>query len=290
MGWFSLSLLCALSLATSDALAKKFLSSYSAWQLLLIRFFIPGVLLIPVVLYLPVPTLPDHFWFWISILMPLEIFAMILYMQAIRDAGLSQTLPYLSFTPVFNIATGWIILGEHLSISGITGVCLVVAGAYLLNLEHTQGNLKNWFLPIRAIFYQQGARRMLLAALIYSFTSVGGKAAMNGIDPVTFGALYFIILGSITLVIVSILRPKEIRILAKNPLPHFAVGGLMALMVVTHFVALSMVEVAYMISVKRTSLLFGILYGAWLFREQDISKNLISSVIMIIGVTIILLT
>ena len=289
MDWFSLSILCAFSLATSDALSKKYLSDYSAWQLLLIRFSVPGVLLIPVLAIHPVTSLPAHFWAWLSILMPLEIFAMILYMQAIRDAGLSQTLPYLSFTPVFNIATGWLVLGEQLSVSGMTGICLVVVGAYLLNLEHAQGSLKNWYQPIRAIFYQQGARRMLLAALIYSFTSVGGKAAMQHIPPMTFGALYFIILGFITLVIVSITRPGELRILTRKPLAHFAVGGFMALMVVTHFMALSMVEAAYMIAVKRISLLFGILYGAWLFKEQGISKNLTSGLIMIIGVMIILL-
>ncbi len=47
----------------------------------------------------------------------------------------------------------------------------------------------------------------------------------------------------------------------------WAVAGLMALMVLTHFLALAQAATAYMIAVKRTSILFGILLGAWVFRE-----------------------
>ena len=61
----------------------------------------------------------------------------------------------------------------------------------------------------------------------------------------------------------------------------------MGLMVLTHFLAIQHVEVAYMIAVKRTSLLFGMLYGAWLFREGGLGKNLVAGVIMLAGVYLI---
>jgi len=65
------------------------------------------------------------------------------------------------------------------------------------------------------------------------------------------------------------------------------VGVLMAVMVVTHFMAISKVEAAYMIAVKRTSLLFGILYGALLFREAHLGRNLVAGALMIAGVGLI---
>jgi hypothetical protein len=52
--------------------------------------------------------------------------------------------------------------------------------------------------------------------------------------------------------------------------------------------ALQQVEVAYMIAVKRTSLLFGILYGALLFREPGLRTRLPAGVLMLIGVATIL--
>ena len=61
----------------------------------------------------------------------------------------------------------------------------------------------------------------------------------------------------------------------------------MGAMVVAHFHAIAHVEVAYMIAVKRTSLLFGMLYGAWLFGETGLKRNLAAGVLMIAGVALI---
>jgi len=290
MDWFFLSIICALSLASSDAFAKKYLSEYSAWALLLVRFFVPGVLLVPVLFIYPLPNVPTVFWLWIALLLPLELLAMTLYMKAIRDAPLYQTLPYLAFTPVFNIATGWLVLGEQVSLVGGFGILLVVLSAYYLNIEQANTSKRYaWIEPLRAIVFQQGSRRMLIAAFIYSITSVVGKAAMNYAEPVSFGALYFVLLGFLTLLIVVVKKPHKIVILRENVKWHLLVGGLMAVMVITHFLALSMVETAYMIAVKRVSLLFGILYGAYLFKEKGLLRNISGAGLMIIGVSLILL-
>ena len=56
---------------------------------------------------------------------------------------------------------------------------------------------------------------------------------------------------------------------------------------VTHFLAIQQVEVAYMIAVKRTSLLFGILYGALLFHETGLGRNLFAGGLMLGGVVLV---
>ncbi len=61
----------------------------------------------------------------------------------------------------------------------------------------------------------------------------------------------------------------------------------MAGMVIAHFVALKDVETAYIITVKRTSLLFAMLYGAWLFREPGLRQNLFAGVLMLAGVALV---
>ena len=50
-----------------------------------------------------------------------------------------------------------------------------------------------------------------------------------------------------------------------------------------------LVEVAYMIAVKRTSLLFGIVYGALLFHETHATRHFIAGVLMVMGVLLIAL-
>ena len=289
MDWFSLALVSAFSLATADAVTKRHLSGYTGLDLLLIRFLVPGVLLLPLLLIYPLPAVPMVFWGWLAALVPLELLAMFLYMQAIRDAPLSQTLPYLAFTPVFNILTGWVVLGEQVSLPGASGIILVVAGAYLLNIEHLLQNVReNLFGPFRAILHQQGPRRMLLVAIIYSLTSVGGKAAMLHAGPMSFAAVYFVAIAVATLFVFVIKCPGKLGLLIRKPGWHLMIGVLMAIMVITHFLALSDIEVAYMVSVKRTSMIFGILYGAWLFHEKGLARNLSSTVLMVLGVVLIL--
>jgi len=290
MDWFFLALLSAFSLATADALCKRQLSSYGGWQLLVVRFVIPGILLTPFLFLYPLPAnLPKEFWLWMIILIPLEIVAMLLYMKAINEAPLYQTLPYLSFTPVFTIVGAWLVLGEQVSLTGGTGIILVVVATYYLNIEHLQSSGgKKWIEPFRAITKQRASIIMLAAAFIYSITAVGSKAAMQFIGPVAFGALYFVAIGFVTLFIVIICRPRDLKILSKNISGNLFIGLLMAIMVMSHFLAIADVEAAYMIAVKRLSLLFGIIYGAWLFHEKGLFKNITAALLMMLGVIMIL--
>jgi drug/metabolite transporter (DMT)-like permease len=238
----------------------------------------------------PLTSLPPAFWAWLAALVPLELGAMLLYMRAIRDHPLSLTLPYLAFTPVLVIAVAWVLLGERVSPHGAAGIGLVVAGAWLLNGARVRArSWRSWVDPFRAPFREPGSRMMLGVAAIYAVTATLGKGAMAHLAPQHFGAFYFAVLGLAVLILFALPRPRMLRKLAGRPLPVLAVGVLMGLMAYTHFHALQQVEVAYMIAVKRTSLLFGILYGALLFREPDLARRLPAGALMVAGVALILL-
>jgi len=288
MNWLVLTLLSALALATADALSKRYLSHYRPGEMVLVRFGVSGILLLPLLLLQPWPELTGAFWGLIALLIPLEILAMWLYMRAIRESPLSLTLPYLAFTPVFIVLTGYVFLGEQVSLGGFAGILLVVCGAWLLNLQlaHTDGR---WDIlaPFRAIAHERGSRLMLFAATIYSVTSVIGKAALLQVTPAFFGPFYFVVLGIATAVVFASRNVSSWRALGRHPWAHLAIGGSMAVMVVAHFYAIGQVEAAYMIATKRTSLLFGILYGAWLFHETGLSKNLAAGSLMVAGVYLI---
>ncbi len=289
MEWLPLTLLCAWSIATSDALVKHWFQGVSAREMTLVRFTLSGLLLTPLIVDLPLDNAPPQFWFWIAGLVPLEVIAMMLYMRAVRDYPLGMTLPYLSFTPVFAIITGWLFLGELVSLSGLGGIVFITAGAWLLNLDAVDRlHLKTLLVPLQAVFRNPGSRMMLVTAFIYSITLAGGKVAMQLLPPTPlFGAFYFSLVGLGTLLAVMISRPSAITILWKKPGPALVVAALMAVMVVTHFMALQQIEAAYMSSVKRLSLLIGIVYGAWWFREEGLSRKLPAGVLMVAGVALI---
>ncbi|NCA69252.1 MAG: EamA family transporter [Sphingobacteriia bacterium] len=290
MDWISLSLICAFSLASADAATKAWLQGFSARELVVVRFGIVGLLMAPLLVGMgPLTSIEPVFWLWIAALIPLELVAMLLYMIAIRDHPLSLTLPYLAFTPVFVIAVAWIVLGEAVSLQGAGGVLLVVAGAWLLNRRHARmADWRSWTRPFSSILRERGSRIMLGVAAIYAVTATLGKGAMGYLAAEDFGAFYFALLGAAVLILFVLPQPGILARLAKRPLPVLVVGLLMALMVYTHFLALQQVEVAYMIAVKRTSLLFGILYGALIFREPGLRASLPAGSLMLAGVVLIL--
>ena len=301
MDWFPLALICAFSLASADAATKAWLQGYSARELSLLRFTLTGVLLLPLLAGMPAPwSLPAAFWGWMLVMWPLEIVAMLLYMAAIRDHPLSLTLPYLAFTPVLALLVAYVLLGERVSAQGGAGIMLVVIGAWLLNAGHARlRDWHSWGAPMSAILWEPGSRMMLAVAAIYAFTATMGKVALRYLPPQQFGAFYFVALGLLVPLVFALpvgrLIPGErvaswraFTALFRRPLAVLTVTGLNALMVYTHFLALQRTEVAYMIAVKRTSLLFGILYGALLFRESGMRTRLPAGVLMLAGVVTIL--
>ncbi|WP_428995742.1 EamA family transporter [Lamprobacter modestohalophilus] len=299
MSWLLLTLLCAFSVASADAATKAWLQGFSVRELTLIRFTLTGALLSPLLFWLPdLGQLPAPFWAWLSVLAPLEIGAMLLYMAAIRDHPLSLTLPYLAFTPVFSMAIAALVLGEQVSPGGLLGVLLIVAGAWLLNVEHAQRNdWRTWLRPLGAIRWEPGSRMMLGVALLYGLTSTLGKVALLYLPSAAFGAFYFAVIGLLAIPLLLLLpvggarlslRPA-LRRLTCRPGAVLAVAALNGVMVITHFMALRLTEVAYMIAVKRSSLLFGILYGALLFHEPNLMSRAPGGVLMLAGVFVILL-
>lgn len=289
MHWFPLTLFCAFCLALADALTKKHCAHWQGGELLALRFIAPALLLTPMLWAYPLPGIPPPLWGWMAVLVPLEIVAMLLYMLAIRDSPLALTLPYLAFTPVFTVATGYLILDERVSLQGLAGILLVVLGSYLLNLNHFRvQTLGGWLAPLRAVLHERGSRLMLLAAIIYGLTSVLGKQAMLLATPQSFGPFYFGVIGLAVLAGTLLHRPAHLGVLVRHKGVTLAVGTLMALMVMTHFIAIASIEAAYMISVKRSSLLFGILLGAIMLGERHVARHFIAGSIMVAGVAVIL--
>ena len=290
MDWLTLSLLCALSLAAADALTKKWLAHHTAAELVMVRFGMTAVLLIPWVFMHPPTPVPAPFWWWVGTALPLEVLAMVMYVVAIRDSSLALTLPYMAFTPVFTIFIGWLLLGEQVSSQGLLGVLLVAIGAYALNLEHARmSEPRSWLTPFAAIYRERGSRLMLGVALIYSITSVQGKGAMQYMAGMEFGAFYFLMVGALTLAVFAVREPSSVRVLLRPSVGAIIVAALMAAMVVAHFLALEKIQTAYMISVKRTSILFGILFGAALFGDRRLLQHLAAGAVMVAGVALIAL-
>ena len=276
--WVFYALITAFSLATADAISKKALGRSNEYVIAWVRegYALPFLFL--AFFFIDIPSLDRTFWLSLLLMIPLEIAAIILYVTAIKISPLSLTIPFLAVSPVFIILIAFLILGEVPDRSGLLGILLIVAGAYLLNIRTTREDLLG---PIKAIRRERGSIFMIIVALIYSVTATLGKVAVQHSGPIFFGVFYPFLL---TLILSVVLWRKGLlpEVLSR-PMTFLAIGIFTAIMILTHFKAISMTDVAYMISVKRASLVFSVLYGRVLFGEENIKERLTGSMLMIAG-------
>lgn len=283
--WFFYSLSAALFVSLTDAISKKALRSESTPLIAWVRctYAIPYLLLI--LPFVDFPSLDRTFFYICLILSPLEIISVLLYLKAIKISPLSLTLPFLSLTPVFLIVTSYLILGESVDISGFTGILLVTSGAYLMNLHTIRHGILE---PLKAVIRERGSLLMILVAFIYSITSNLGKIAIQHSSPLFFSVFYPILLSIILFPLIILKNgKKEISSKLLTKKTFYIIGVFQALEIISHFMAVTLIEVPYMISVKRTSLLFGIIFGAIFFGETNIRERLVGGIVMIIGVVLI---
>jgi len=285
MPWLPLALLTALLAAASDALTKAFLRPLGTFKMAAGRVLGPIPFLFPLLLFQHWPSLDKVFWEALSALLPLETAALILYMEAIRVSPLSLTVPFLSFSPAFMILTGAAILGERLSVQGILGIFFIVIGSYMLHIKSVGAG---WFAPISAIIRERGSILMLGVAFLYAITSVLGKLAIRHSSPLFFASFYFVAHGVFAGLFLAIFfRIRPWVLVYECPKGIFWVGLSQAMMVIFHMWAISLAPAAYMIAVKRLSVLFGVVFGYLFFKERDLASRLFGATLMAGGVFII---
>src|SRR6185369_17184703 len=270
--WFPITLLCAFSLATSDALTKKALAArHNEYLIAWFRLMLMLPPLFALLLAVPVPPLGPEFFRTLLTLLPLELAALLLYFKALKLSPLGLTVPFLALTPVFLLVIPYLLLGECISLTGAVGIFLIAAGSYTLHLHSRSSSL---LAPFRAILTERGSLCMIGVAVLYSLTATLCKKAISNSSPLFFAGLYPILLF-LCLTPVALWKGRhELRhpgLLRATLLPSlFSLGES-----ISGVIAMSLTNVAYMIAVKRLSLLIGIVYGHFLFREEGLRERLV---------------
>lgn len=285
MTWFFLSLLTALAAASQDAWVKKWFSCFNAYEMFVFPLLYALPLTTAALFFIPVPPL-DAVFFWSFIVsLPLNAVPFILYMKAIRTSPLSLTVPYLAFTPVFMIGTGLVFLGEIPDRWGIFGILAVCAGSYVLHLDIGRHSV---FAPFKAMFKEKGSGIMLLVAFIFSFSSVIGKVAIVHSSVMFFQMSFFAVLSVLLAVVFSLSGSIRLKRALDFPVRGAVAGLLLFVHILCHGFAISMTKAVYMISIKRLSVVFGVIYGGLFFNEENIPVRLAGTLIMFSGAALIL--
>ena len=280
-----LTLATAILIAAADALSKKAAAKQSAYLISFSRwiFAMPVLTLVTFQAESPLSISMETIIYTL-ILIPLEILAMILYVKAIAHYDLSITVPLLSLTPLFLLVTGYLFLGEAIKPFGAGGVFLLLFGIYIMNLSTLREGLLS---PFKAVFNNRGSLLVVIVAVIYTITSTIGKKVVLLTSPAFFSFWYILIL-SIGIIPVIYFKGESPLHVFKNFKINFLIGTLVGLSAYTLFTAYSYAPIAYVIAVKRTSIVFSVLLGRLVFHEPAFGKRALGAGLAFIGVVLMM--
>jgi uncharacterized membrane protein len=281
MHWFLLSLITAATQAVKDTFLKAAMGRTDPTVAMFLYSAGAAVFLWLLAAASPEAVFSPAFWPLLLLGGALGGVTYRLYGLALRRGDLSLTLPMLAFTPLFLLVTSPLTLGEFPRPGGLVGIALVVAGAYVLNLRERRHGLLG---PVRALFTNAGSRLMLAVAAIWSIGANIDKLGLQASSPALWGASVYTAtaLGLLPFLGRS-LRPA-LAALPGIPWAIGAAGLLEAVGLFCQMHALPQTQVAYVIAVKRLSIIFGVLLGAAVFREPDLAHRLPGAAVMVVGV------
>ncbi|HSG39878.1 MAG TPA: DMT family transporter, partial [Thermoanaerobaculia bacterium] len=143
----------------------------------------------------------------------LNVAANLLFLEGMRIAPLSVTVPLLSLTPVFTTLLAIPLLGERPSLRGVMGILLVIAGAIWLNWQPREGRS-----PEDRRGKLKGAVMVALTSLFWSLTIPLDKLAVELSTPQLHGlTLNAGVAASVLVVLVAQRRMGDLATLRKVP-------------------------------------------------------------------------
>ncbi|MFH1435928.1 MAG: DMT family transporter [Pseudomonadota bacterium] len=246
-----------------------FLIQFFCWPVYLVYLITTGI-----------PAIDPYVAFYGATSIGINLVAYPMFLRALKRVDLSIVYPLIGTSPAWMALWGVLILGEVPGPRGMAGIILIVAGIYIVG---SSGGLKGFLAPLASLVRIHETRSVLLVALMWSFAGAMDKKAVLASSP----AFYLLAWVSLFVPLYALIYKINI-----NPFNYvrkimFISAGETTAMIL-QLVSFTMAPAAYVIAIKRSGLLVGVLAGLIIFREKSAGRKLLGSLIVVSG--IILLT
>lgn len=202
----------------------------------------------------------------------------LLYQHAIKHGELSNVLPIQSLWPVLSVVPAWLTLHEAPTPLALIGIITTVFGVYALGL--TGRALHHPLTPFRN---SKSSRYMLIAVLLVTAAGVVDKIAIQASEAIYYS--FASTLGAVIVLFVC-LQYQHIHEFAevKTHLRElFVIGTLQGSSYTSYLLALSLGPLAYVTSIRSSSVLIGSLLGIFILKEKMTTAKTISFVLIALG-------
>ena len=245
-------------------------------------------LALPVLVPTPLAALGAAFWTNMVVSVALAVVGNVLLVYALRSSDLSVLGPINAYKAVFGLLLAVVLIGEMPTAFGALGVVLIVAGSFfVIDREPGQAHRS----AIRQFVGEFGVR-MRLGALVCSATeAVFLKRALLQSSPLTTFLLWAILgFPLAALAAAMLLRGgvlAETARLCREWRRYLWLTVSTGAMQLATLLTFGVLQVGYSLALFQLSTLVTVYLGHRYFRERDIGRRLLGSVIMVAGAMLI---
>lgn len=203
-----------------------------------------------------------------------NIVASYLFIEAVSISDISKISPIRRLTPMTVALFEPIFLGIAYSTEILVGAFLTLVGGLLVISDNGIGKMPE---P------DKGLMLALFLPLLGAFMTIAERYATQRISPFLFTFLIYAVMAVGFSAVCRYRRSTVDRRLFKKPV-ILGVGVATSLTSVTTFYALSIVSASHFTIVKQSSILFSVIIGGKLFKEERLCIKALGSLLMIAGI------
>jgi drug/metabolite transporter (DMT)-like permease len=286
------------NLALLAVLATGFFSAFfDLTQKLLGRYLSPlpmvallGLASLPLfaapLVFLGLPAIGEGYWLPALVAALFHLLSHLAFIQSVRLADFSLTVPLLSLTPVFTTLIAWAMLGEQPDGRGAAGILLVVLGAAL-----SQKPASFTWTAFAASWRARGPWLMIATAGLWSITLPLDKLAVAASGALFHG--FFLTLAiTVGASLALLLRREKLPLGELRRCRGLFWGAFVfcAAALGSQLFALSLTFAGVVETIKRgLGNLLAVLFGRLVFGEPMSGGKWLASLVMAAGVALILL-
>lgn len=215
--------------------------------------------------------------------------AFLFHNKALRHAELSEVAPLTNLRVIATLVFAYFILRDTPDLINLVGILFVVVGAYLLELQPRASLLD----PFTAFSHSRSMLNLLFSVVLYGFSAVLIKIILGFVDPASYLFFLYVTLFVSYLVLDFFLQPENLRSLRTIFKTNNLILGLAALTLFAgrSFILLAFEEgsVTLATAVLQSSVFFSVLAGSFYFQEKRMSRRMIFSLLIMVGVILVIL-
>jgi drug/metabolite transporter (DMT)-like permease len=206
--------------------------------------------------------------------------------RAYQDGDLSIVYPLTQTSMIYVPIWGVMLLGERLSVTGVSGILLVILGTFSVQMQRIS------FLELARPFRDlksASVRASLSAGFIYSIGSIAEKTGVRLYPPLYF--TYFLVFSMLLLMTINLCRSKYRPLIGAEFRANWQAilisGPVVMASFLTFRYGLNLSPVGYAVPVRQVSIMVGVLIGILFLREAFGKIRLWSALLILAGAVLI---